>query len=258
MIVDARLVERPLDVVWFSGADALTFLNDLISQEIGDLGEHEIVRSLLLSPQGKLDHLLWVVRKGDRIGLITEPGRGDQLAAALTRFRIRVDVEIEVEEKTVWLVVGTHPGFDVSWSDVERHLVIGDRPALSVVPPDEYQRLRVEAVDPVFGVDVDEGTIPQEVPGLVDVAVDFTKGCYLGQELVARINSRGGNVPRKLQKLRFDGALPSAGEEIVDGEKPVGSVTSVADDLALGLVHRSVDVGSVVSVGGKKATVLNP
>jgi folate-binding protein YgfZ len=255
--VGPRLVESPLDVVWFSGNDALSFLNDLISQQISDLDEGEIVRSLLLSPQGKIDHLLWVVQDGQRVGLIAETGRGDELAVTLSRYRIRVDVEIELSEGAAWLVVGPGDGFDVSWPEVERHLTIGEKPVLPVVPTEEYQRLRLEAAEPVFGVDIDEGTIPQEVPALVAAAVDFTKGCYLGQELVARINSRGSNVPRTLRKLRIEGDSPRAGEAIVEGEKTVGSITSVARDLALGLVHRSVDAGSVVYVGGKKATVLN-
>ena len=78
------------DLVWFSGGDALRFLNDLISQEIGDLVDDDTRRSLLLGPQGKLEFVLWVIKDGDRIGLMTDQGRGGELAAYLGRYRIRV------------------------------------------------------------------------------------------------------------------------------------------------------------------------
>ena len=84
------------ELVWFSGADAIRFLNDLISQEIGDVEPGTVGRSLLLTPQGKLDHLLWVLRGEGEVGLIVDSGRGEDLAAKLARYRIRVDVEIEI------------------------------------------------------------------------------------------------------------------------------------------------------------------
>ena len=244
------------DLVWFEGSDAVRFLNDLISKEISELEEGAAVRSLLLSPQGKLDHILWVLRNGDRVGLVTAPGRGEDLAATLGRFRIRVDVEISVSTEPLWLVVGDYPGVDVSLQGLKRTLVFGERPDLPGLPADDYERARIEAGEPLFGVDVDEKTIPQEVGGLVDMAVDFDKGCYLGQELVARINSRGGNVPRHLRLLRFSGEAPVTGTELVVGDKLVGTLTSASGELGLALVHRDVGPGDTVTAAGKPATVL--
>jgi folate-binding protein YgfZ len=244
--------EKP-DVVWFSGTDALRFLNDIISQELGDIPPGQARRSLLLAPQGKLDFVLWVLKEEDRIGLVTDGGRGGDLKSALGRYRIRVDVDIETEADDVWVVVGEWAGFDVSWPGVERHLVIGDRPDLAEMREDEYERLRVTAGEPKWGVDVDDGTIPHE-SGLVPASVDFTKGCFLGQELVARIDSRGGNTPRHLRQLVIDGQV-SAGETVTFAGDEVGTVTSAAGDVGLAMLKRSVSAGDEVEVAGKTAVV---
>lgn len=243
---------RP-EVVWFSGADATRFLNDIISQEIGDMGTGESRRSFLLEPQGKLRFLLWVVRDGDRFGLVTEDGRGGELVSALGRYRIRVDVEITEEAGGAWIVVGGGRGYDISWPGVERSLVIGERPDLDMGTDDDYERLRVAAGEPKWGVDVDEGTIPHE-SGLVPTSVDFTKGCFLGQELVARIDSRGGNTPRHLRLLRSDQVV-SGGDVVTAGGEEVGVVSSAGEGVALAMLKRSVSVGDAVEVAGVSATV---
>lgn len=242
------------DVVWFAGSDAKRFLNDLISQEIGDMADGEARRSLLLAPQGKLLFILWVIKDGDRYGVVTEPGRGEELATTLGRYRIRVNVDIDVESDDVWLVMGDGDGYDVSWSGVSRRLLIGERPDLPMGTSDEYDRLRVAAGEPAWGVDVDEGTIPHE-SGLVPTSVDFTKGCFLGQELVARIDSRGGNTPRNLRLLRA--SLPiSSGDAIIDGDgEEVGLVTSASGDVGLAMLKRVVSPGDTVRVGEADAIV---
>lgn len=235
------------DVVWFSGSDATRFLNDLISQEIGDMIDGEARRSFLLAPQGKLLFILWVVKDGDRFGLVTEPDRGEELASTLNRYRIRVDVEIAVEPAHVWLVMGEGDGYDVSWEGVPRRLVIGERPDLPSGTTEDYERLRVAAGEPVWGVDVDEETIPHE-SGLVAASVDFTKGCFLGQELVARIDSRGGNTPRNLRMLKTSSPM-STGDVVVADGQDVGVVTSATGDVGLAMLKRSVSVGDTVQIG---------
>jgi folate-binding protein YgfZ len=236
------------DIVWFAGSDATRFLNDLISQEIGDMADGEARRSFLLAPQGKLAFILWVIRDGDRLGLVTEPGRGAELAATLTRYRIRVDVEIAEERDGVWLIVGDGEGFDVSWSGVPRSLVVGERPDLPAGNPQEYEKLRVAAGEPAWDVDVDESTIPHE-SGLVRASVDFTKGCFLGQELVARIDSRGGNTPRHLRLIEaVDGELVRGVTLTKDGNE-VGTVSSAAGKSGLAMVRREVEVGERLVAG---------
>lgn len=241
------------DLVWFSGSDALRFLDDIISQEIEDMAPGDARRSFLLEPQGKLRFLLWVIRDEDRIGLLTDPERGVELEAAISRYRIRVDVEIAQEDREVWIVVGDWDGYDISWPGVERHLVIGDKPDLDAGSAEEYERLRITAGEPRWGVDVDEGTIPHE-SGLVPASVDFTKGCFLGQELVARIDSRGGNTPRNLRLVETDGGIRAGDVVVADGTE-VGTVTSATDGVGLAMLKRAVSVGDTVEVAGSRAIV---
>jgi len=248
------LAPEPVDIVWFSGADAERFLNDLISQEISDLEPGDSRRSFLLGPQGKLDFILWVVRGSDRVGLFIEGGRGEELAAALSRYRIRVDVEIEIESDRVWLVMGEADGWDVSWDGQARTVVVGEQPALEIGTPTQYERRRIEAGQPRWGIDVDDSTIPHE-SGLVPSSVDFTKGCFLGQELVARIDSRGGNVPRHLRRVDIEGSLPPLPVDLVKEDKEVGVVTSAVGEIGLAMVRRGVETGETVTVGGARVTV---
>jgi hypothetical protein len=255
------------ELVWFSGADAIRFLNDLISQEIGDVEPGTVGRSFLLTPQGKLDHLLWVLRGDGEVGLIVDIGRGADLAAKLGRYRIRVDVEIEHVVEDVWLVVGpplADPGrwsgnrsaliADVSWPNVTRTVVVGEKPDLPDLEPNRYEALRIEAGEPLMGIDVTDATIPQET-GLVPSSISFDKGCFLGQELVARLDSRGGRVNHHLRILRIEGIAPETGTEVLAEGAAVGVLTSVADGVGLSLLRRGVEPGDVVTVGDARAVV---
>lgn len=255
------------DLVWFRGPDTVRFLNDLISREIATASPGRVLRSLLLGPQGKLDHILWVLRGDDEVGLLSDPGRGEELASTLGRYRIRVDVEIHGEQRSMWVVLGdrgpVEDGWlsregglvaDISWSTLARSLVVGERPDLEMMSAEGYESARIEAGEPRFGIDVDEGSIPQQT-GLVSVAVDFDKGCFLGQELVARINSRGGNVPQRLMRLEFEDASPEPGATVMADGREVGKVTSAAGFVALGMIRREIGEGNSVEAGGRTAVV---
>ena len=219
----------------------------------------EVRRSFLLAPRGKLDHILWVVKREDEIGLITDHGRGEALAAGIGRYRIRVDVEIDLEPDPTWLVIGRESselphGIDISWSGTRRTLLVGHKPDIPLGDAERYEMLRVEEGEPAWGTDVDDATIPEE-SGLVAKSVDFTKGCFLGQELVARIDSRGGNVPRRLRWLELRGEI-EPGSVIVNDGKEVGRLTSSSGKLGMALVSRQVEPGDIVSVGAGQATVV--
>lgn len=264
---DARLAPESPDLVWFRGPDAVRFVNDLISQEIAALEPGTVVRSLLLGPQGKLDHMLWVLRGDDEVGLITDPGRGEALARTIGRYKIRVEVEIEPHHGETWLIVGPDPhprhGWgrsdgqihaDISWPNLQRTFLAGERPDLAELPAGDYEAARISAGEPRWGVDVDESTIPHE-SGLVPETVDFTKGCFLGQELVARIDSRGGNVPRRLRMIELDAIDAVPGSIVTVGEDEVGKITSRAGELALASIRRGIEPGDEVSVAGGTAIV---
>lgn len=255
------------ELVWFTGADTVRFLNDLISQEIGTAEPGEARRSFLLTPQGKLDHLMWVLRGENEIGLVVDAGRGEDLVAKLGRYRIRVQVEISLSEDGVWLVVGPYGQetgrwsgdrsalvADVSWPNLTRTLVVGERPDLASMELQAYELSRIEAGEPLMGVDVTDSTIPQET-GLVSQSISFNKGCFLGQELVARLDSRGGRVNHHLRILRFEGDGPAVGTEVVKDGETVGVLTSAAGNAGLSLLRRGVEPGDLVTVGDREAVV---
>jgi folate-binding protein YgfZ len=257
-------------LVTATGPDAVSFLQSIVSQDIAELSPGESVHTLLLTPQGKLDTDIRLVRAADdEVWLDAESGAGAQLAESLTRFRIRVKADIALRTDAFGClsvrgpgaigfestargtdaahVVPSGTGFDVLGpADV----VAGVRDALrdAGVPEcsnEAYEALRIEEGVPRQGLDLDEKTIPQEA-FLERDAVSFTKGCFLGQELVCRIDSRG-HVNRFLRRLELldDGPRPPRGAEVVSNDKAVGSVTSVTpvDDLpwrGLGYVRREV------------------
>ena len=266
-LTEPHLAPTAPELIWFGGADAIRFLNDLISQEIGDLEPGSVRRSLLLTPQGKLDHIIWVLRGADEIGLVVDAGRGEDLVAKLGRYRIRVDVEIESSSRDRWLVVGpfgpdagrwtgdrSNLEADVSWSNVHRALVVGEKPDLPLLDAQSYEVLRIEAGEPLMGVDVTDATIPQETD-LVGETISFEKGCFLGQELVARLDTRGGRVNHHLRILRFEGPAPEAGIGVTKDGAEVGVLSSAAKGVGLALLRRGVDPGEVVTVGDGRALV---
>ena len=215
--------------------------------------EHAPCQAMLLTPKARLIATVLVVRRvEDDFLLLTEPGLGEAVTSTLSRARFAAKVEIEPEEHTSVVALGEdgeipndelgEPGTELIDSDLE--------PTLSV---DEVERLRIEAARPAWGKELDDSILPAEA-GLDETHVSFTKGCYPGQEPIARLHYRG-KVNRSLRALEVEGAQP--GEEIHYGEKVVGRVTSAVRDRALGFVRVEVPAGAEVSVGGKTARTLS-
>ena len=265
------ILER--DVVMVGGPDTFSFLQSLVSQDVEGLNDGAVVPSLLLTPKGKVDSSFRVVRVGDNAWLDVEAGFGDPLRAALERFKLRVKVEITVPEAP-WGMLALRgesaleavPGppkscavLPVTWPAAAGVDVIGPRDVVGDLPAaadgldaDAYERMRIAAGVPRLGRDLDDGVIPQEA-GLERDAVSFTKGCYLGQELVCRIDTRG-HVNRALRRLR--GPDLAAGADVSVGDKVVGRVTSSVGDVALAMIRREVDPGAIVLVGGGDEAVV--
>ena len=258
----------PRQVVHASGPEAGSFLQGQLSQDVLALADGGSAWSWVLAPTGKVDALVRVSRiSGDDWLIDTDEGWGEPLLDRLTRFKLRTKVSIEARS---WRVLGLRfsgeAGLDRQADTVEvpstwPGLEGIDRLGPSPEPPDgwrlasaeEYERRRITAGLPRMGAELTEKTIPAET-GLIDLTVSFTKGCYTGQELVARIDSRGGHVPRHLRRLSSTGPL-SAGTELTapDG-KSVGSVTSGACHpdggwVGLGYVRRGVDPPATVRAG---------
>jgi folate-binding protein YgfZ len=269
-------------IVWVRGPDAVTFLDGLLSQNVAGLEAGSAGPSLLLTPRGKLRAPLYLLRGPDRVGIVTDASQTDAVGQDLNRFKIRVDVAIAFEPRPVWDIWGPHaakslndvpePGrwhddgdqlvapFPLQRSDLPRFIVAGTRPPVPEVSGPALTAVRIESGEPVMGVDLDEKTIPQEA-GDISAAVDFTKGCYLGQELVARIDARG-HVNRRLMGLVFvDDALPPAGSEIRHNDETVGHLTSIAwseglrAPVGLGLLRVEVGAGEEISAAGVSGEV---
>lgn len=272
ILEDVALVEGGYDLVWVEGPDAVRFLDGILSQDLTGMEPGQVARSFLLQPQGKLRHLLWLMRGADRVGLLVDAGRGEMLAADLGYYRIRVKAEIRLDDRPVAVLWGPR-AFEVAaagpyWSEdggrvliplsipgVDRVVVVGEPVAGSIPMAGRLAvtAVRVAAGEPVMDVDVDESTIPQE-SGLVPASVSFTKGCYLGQELVARIDSRG-HVNRRLCGLVVTrNVLPPEGSAVWVGDREVGTITSVCESLAvgapigLGLIRREVETNERIEI----------
>lgn len=272
----AGAVEGLTGVVWVEGPDTISFLDGLLSQNIDAMVPGSARPSLLLAPNGKLRATLWLLRGENRVGLVCDAGRTGTVVSDLTRFKIRVDAGIAAEERPVWDVWGPQarniladmPG-PRSWiesdrvvadlpfrhSDLPRLIVVGEPPVVPVVSPEAMNAVRIEVGEPAMGRDLTDSTIPQEGVD-VTATVDFTKGCYLGQELVARLDSRG-HINRRLTGFVFGGAeLPPSGAEVVYEGKAVGTLSSVAFSeglgapVALGMIRTAVAAGSRVVVEG--------
>lgn len=268
------------DVVRVHGPQAVEFLQGQLSQDVAALEVGSSSPSLLLQPTGKVDAWLRATRlAADEVLLDVEAGCGPAVHARLKRFKLRTDAELEADEwaglalrgpgaHEVEVPVGVH-GLTVSWPGVDGvDLLSPGEIALAGVPlvdPEALEVLRIECGVPAMGAELTDATIPAEAGAwLIAASVSFTKGCYTGQELVARVDSRGGNVPHPVRALRIRSGPVPLGAEIVGDSKVVGSVTSTAESprlghIALGVVSRSTAVGDEVEVrweGGSAAATI--
>ncbi|NHI18619.1 folate-binding protein YgfZ [Phycicoccus endophyticus] len=267
-------------VVTVSGPDRLSWLHSMTTQELTGLPPRTSRETLVLSPKGHLEHAVHVVDDGERAWLSVEPGTAPALVAWLEsmRFMLRVEVadvsgswavlgepmggESAEGEPLAWVdpwpgLVGDtvaygppegHPALGRAWREllVPRDRLasaVGDRPLAGVWAA---EALRVAAWRPRLGLETDHRTIPHELDWL-RTAVHLHKGCYRGQETVARVHNLG-RPPRRLVFLHLDGSghvLPSRGAPVIVGEREVGRLTSVArhyedGPVALAVVKRSV------------------
>ncbi len=250
----------PRDFLRVHGPETFTYLQGQLSQDVSDLPVGKAVDSFLLQPQGKVDAMVRVSRLDDDEAVIdVDGGYGEAVLARLNRFKLRVKAEVEPLDWECLALRG--PGahdlepvtglvVDADWPGLPGVDVLGVEPGvpegIRLCGSEAWEAVRIEAGVPLMGRELDERTIPAEA-GVVDRTVSFTKGCFTGQELVARIDSRGGNVPRRLRGVVVaTNVLPPAGAAVVVDGRQVGSLTSVAESLdrrapvALAYVRREV------------------
>ncbi len=274
------LVGGEHELVLVEGADAGSFLDSLLSQDLTGLRPGEVVRSLLLEPRGKLRASLWVGLLDDVYHLVADAGSGADVESDLLRFKLRVEVEVASPIPLLDLIgpdseptleaaglatpsgiggslgaavvrgpLGHLPRFFLPKGAGDQLVAAGARPVGRLAAT----AVRVEMGEPRVGRDIDSSTIPQETP-LVAEAVSFEKGCFLGQELVGRIDSRG-HVNRHLRGVVIaENSIPPESAEIWSGDQKVGELTSVSESLGVGapiglaLVRREVGPGESVEI----------
>ena len=247
------------------GRDALDLLQRLLSQDV-DLDLDEAREALLLTPKARIVAPLVVLRRGPEDFLLsTEPGLGERVERELLRARFAARVEIEREEHEAVLLVFApgrpegvaYPVADygvTAWEVLDAPLPDDAAPLGEV----ELELLRIRARSPRVEYEIDDRVLPAEA-GLVERAVSFTKGCYPGQEPVARLHYRG-HANRELRTLRLaTDEPPPYDAELRLGEKAVGRVTSAVPDqeeggvLALAYVRREVPADAELDCAGVTA-----
>jgi folate-binding protein YgfZ len=211
----AAIDEAARDHVIVEGADAQTYLHSQVAQDLQALDVGSSTWTLVLEPTGKIESLARVARTSDdRFDFDTDAGYGEALAARLNRFKIRVQADVSVVA------------------------------AAATAPSDDHEVARVAAGWPRMGFEIVPGETIPAVSGVVPVAVSFTKGCYPGQELVERMDSRGADAPKQLRIVDVAAEVGLGDPIVVDGAE-VGTVTSVSPtgDLALAMIKRGHDLG---------------
>ncbi|MEY3822604.1 MAG: hypothetical protein RL628_712 [Actinomycetota bacterium] len=246
-----------------TGADAGKYLHSQLSNDIASLLVGASRYSFVLEPMGKVIALVRVTRTEEEAFVLdTEDvdGLGDQLLARLNRFKIRVKADIAVSTQKYLCLrsrdgsVIEQAGFAVSqWGSgavIDAPLASLDASTVAgfiQVSAEEFDALRVRSGWPAMGSEIIAGETLPAATGVVTIAVSFTKGCYPGQELVERMDSRGSTAPKNLRLLTgsiVDNAKP--GDAVVVNGEVVGEFTSVADGCALAYVARAVELGVVV------------
>jgi folate-binding protein YgfZ len=245
--VTAETARRPRAYVRVQGPQAVEYLDRMLTNDVPDRGS---VDALLLTAKARVVAPVLVWRRGeDDVLLLTEPELGETLAQELRRARFAARCEIEPEAHVSTIVFGRAEGIanrDYGVPAVE----VLDADLAVTLPAEELERRRIEAGTPRYGAEIDDRILPAEA-GLDERAISFSKGCFPGQEPVARQHYRG-KVNRRLRVLGVDGA-PDPETAVVYGEKEVGRVTSSVPGLALAYVRVEVPDDAELVVGGAPA-----
>ena len=225
---------RPREYVGIHGPDAKDFLQRMVSNDV----EQAPCPALLLTPKGRVIAPLVVVRRtDDDFLLLTEEGLGEAVRSALVRARFAAKVEIEPEDHTSVLVFGGADGIPNEEYGVPAVEILDADVPDNPADEEELERLRILARRPRWGHEIDDRVLPAEA-GLTETHVSFKKGCFPGQEPIARLHYRG-KANRERRVLEVEGR-PEPETEVLHGDKVVGRITSSVPGLALAYVRTDV------------------
>lgn len=238
-------MRRPRAYVRVAGPDAEDYLQRMLSNDVETLRDGESCDALLLTAKARVIAPIRVVRRaGDDFLLLTEPELGETVRGELTRMRFAAKAEITPEEHESWLVLGGEELLD-------------ERPEGREVAEEEYERWRIESGIPQWGREIDDRVLPAEA-GLDETHVSFTKGCFPGQEPIARQRYRG-KVNRRLRVLDLEGEdVPRENDDIVIDGKAVGRITSAVRGVALGYLRTEVPDDAALLVGESQHAKVRP
>ncbi len=246
----AALVDRShREVITVTGPDRLSWLHTLTSQHLSELPPNVGTEALILSPHGHVEHHLVLVDDGETTWLHVEPGTADPLIEYLERMKFMLRVEVGRPDRAVLTVTGATESpaeflaHAMPWGTdllVPRESVdaVADRLGLPLAGHAAFEAARVAGRRPRLGFETDHRTIPNELPWLA-TAVHLNKGCYRGQETVARTHNLG-RPPRRLVLLHLDGALPERADPVQSGGRTVGWVATPAYHADLGPIALAV------------------
>jgi folate-binding protein YgfZ len=263
-----------------TGPQRAWFLHQILTQSFEDIEPGEARDAALITAHGRMVGYMEALATDDALRLHFEPELIETLPDALQRYVFATQVTITDVTKDFGLVLVVGPDWEdlarVAATDVVPHRTLSlgvpagylwvaadlvddvlaalEEAGLQEVSEDELEALRVERGMARWGREMTEKTLPPEV-GLDDIAVHYDKGCYVGQEAMAKIRFRG-KVNRKLRRLRADSSL-AVGSELTLDDSKVGTVTSAVGGQALALVRYTVEPGTKVTAGGATATVVD-
>jgi folate-binding protein YgfZ len=224
-ITSPAVARIPRAFLRVAGPDAADYLQRMVSNDVESLAVGDACDALLLTAKARVIAPLRVVRRAeDDFLLLTEPELGEAVRRELVRMRFAAKAEIEPEEHQAWLVLGGEE-------------VLDERPAGEEVSEEQLERWRIESRIPRWGREIDDRILPAEA-GLDETHISFSKGCYPGQEPIARQRYRG-KVNRTLRVLDVDGQA-EPGTELLLAGKTVGRITSSVPGVALGYVRVEV------------------
>jgi tRNA-modifying protein YgfZ len=218
-----EVAARERDFVRVAGPDAADYLQRMVSNDIESLAAGEACPALLLTAKARVIAPLVVLRRGDDDFLVlTEPGLGEIVRLHLVRMRLRAECEIEPEEHGSVLVFGGGVGFATDWPDAHEALDAG---LASTLTDEELELRRIENGVPRWEREIDDRILPAEA-GLDATHVSFSKGCYPGQEPVARLHFRG-HPNRGLRVVELE-EVPEPDATLLHDGREIGRVTSAA------------------------------